>query len=59
MLQTLTHRCLEKLEGIGLETMALICDQGTNNRRFLQTLEKVSVEQPYIVVQQQKCICNL
>ena len=32
MLQTLTHRCLEKLEGIGLETMALICDQGTNNR---------------------------
>ena len=29
--------------------MALICDQGTNNRWFLQTLEKVSVEQPYIV----------
>ena len=49
MLQTLTHRCLEKLEGIGLETMALICDQGTNNRQFLQTLEKVSVEQPYIL----------
>ena len=29
--------------------MALICDQGTNNRRFLQILEKVSIEKPYIV----------
>ena len=48
-LQTLTHRCLAKLEAIGLDTMALICDQGTNNRRFLQTLEKVSIEKPYIV----------
>ena len=47
-LQTLTHRCLAKLEAIGLDTMALICDQGTNNRRFLQTLEKVSIKKPYI-----------
>ena len=48
-LQTLTHWCLAKLEAIGLDTMALICDQGTNNRRFLQTLEKVSIKKPYIV----------
>ena len=33
----------------GLDTMVLICDQGTNNRLFLQTLEKVSIEKPYIV----------
>ena len=48
-LQTLTHRCLAKLEAIGLDIMALICDQGNNNRQFLQTLEKVSIEKPYIV----------
>ena len=27
----------------------VICDQGTNNRNFLETLEKVSVERPYFV----------
>ena len=42
------------MEAIGLDTIALICDQGTNNRRFLQTLEKVSTQQPYIVSNKKK-----
>ena len=40
--------CISKLEGTGLNVVALICDQGSNNRSFLQGLEKVSVNQPYI-----------
>ena len=53
-LQTLTQSCLEKLEKIGLETKALICDQGPNNRYFLQKLENVSTERPDIVSNNKK-----
>ena len=48
ILQSLTKMCISKLEGTGLNVVALICDQGSNNRSFLQGLEKVSVNQPYI-----------
>ena len=55
-LQTLTQSCLEKLEKIGLQTKALICDQGPNNRHFLQKLENVSTERPYTVTNNKKCL---
>lgn len=48
-LQTLTKMCIDKLNDIGLEVNVLICDQGTNNRNFLDTLEKVSIEKPYFM----------
>ena len=53
-LQTLTQSCLEKLEKIDLQTKALICDQGPNNRCFLQKLKNVSNERPYIVTNDKK-----
>ena len=48
-LQQLTRNCLHKLEKIGLHTKVVICDQGSNNRKFLKKLEGVSVQKPYIV----------
>ena len=35
VLQTLTKSCITKLQAIGLNVVALICDQGSNNRSFL------------------------
>ena len=52
--QTLTQSCLEKLEKIGLQTKALICDQCPNNMCFLQKLENVSTERPYTVSNNKK-----
>ena len=37
-----------------MQTKALICDQGPNNRCFLQKLENVSTERPYIVTNNKK-----
>ena len=48
-LQKLMRSFLDKLEAIGLHTKALICDQGSNNRSFLQKLKKVSIDKPCIV----------
>ena len=48
ILRSLTKMCISKLESIGLNVVALICDQGSNNRSFLQHMEKVSINQPYI-----------
>ena len=48
ILQVLTRICINKLETIGLQVVALICDQGTNNRSFLHNLEEVTVEKPFI-----------
>lgn len=49
ILQKLTQNCLSRLERIGLNPVVIICDQGSNNRSFLQRLEGVSIEKPYIV----------
>ena len=50
VLQTLTKSCITKLQSIGLNVVALICDQGSNNRSFLgKKGEKVSVNRPYII----------
>ena len=48
ILQSLTKMCISKLEATGLNVVALICDQGSNNRSFLQHMEHVSATQPYI-----------
>ena len=53
-LQSLTKDCITKLTEVGLNVVALVCDQGSNNRSFLQTLEKVSITRPYIEVDGRK-----
>jgi hypothetical protein len=49
MLQNLVHSCLSKLELSNLHVVSLICDQGPTNRSFLEKLENVSVQQPFIL----------
>ena len=53
-LQQLTRKCLDQLEEIGLHVKVIICDQGSNNRSFLQTLEGVSIEKPYMIYKTRK-----
>ena len=48
ILQSLTKTSIGKIDKTGLNVVALICDQGSNNRCFLQKYEKVSVMKPYI-----------
>jgi len=48
VLQSLVHTCLSKLELSNIRVASLICDQGPTNRCFLEKLENVSVEQPFI-----------
>ena len=55
VLQTLTKSCITKLQAIGLNVGALICDQGSNNRSFLGKMgENVSVNRPYIMYNDRK-----
>ena len=37
-LQYLTHEAIDQLASIGLFVKCLVCDEGTNNRNFIQTL---------------------
>ena len=53
MLQTLTRSCIDKLTKIGLNVKVLICDQGSNNRQFLESIEKVTCDRPFIKVDHQ------
>jgi len=48
ILGRLLHDCLAKLEDIQLFPIAVICDQGPTNRCYLETLENVSVSQPFL-----------
>jgi len=48
ILRSLLHECLAKLEEIHLFPKAIVCDQGPTNRCYLETLEKVSVSQPFL-----------
>ena len=54
MLKTLTRSCIEKVSSVGLDVRALICDQGSNNRSFLEKGEKVSIEKPFFEVGEKK-----
>ena len=49
-LQSLTRTCIDKLTKIGLSVKVLICDQGSNNRQFLESFEKVTCDRPFITV---------
>ena len=41
-LQSLTQKCIDKVDRTGLNTVALVCDQGSSNQSFIQNLEKVT-----------------
>ena len=53
-LQSLAKDCIRKLTEVGLNVVTLVCDQGSNNKSFLQTLEKVSITRPYMEVDGRK-----
>ena len=40
ILHSLTHSCVTKYTNIGLSVKAFICDQGSNNRQFLETFRE-------------------
>ena len=44
----ITKAYITKLTEVGLNVVAFVCDQGSNNRSFLQQLERVSITKPYI-----------
>ena len=48
-LQSLTRSCIRKVTETGLNVVALVCDQGSNNRSFIQHLEKVTIDRPYLM----------
>ena len=49
ILRSLTKQCIDKIDKTGLNVVALVCDQGSNNRSFIQHLEKVTIDKPYIM----------
>ena len=49
ILRSLTKQCIDKIDKTGLNVVALVCDQGSNNRSFIQHPEKVIIERPYIM----------
>ena len=49
ILRSLTKQCIDKIEKTGLNVVAMVCNQGSNNRSFIQQLEKVTFEKPYIM----------
>ena len=48
ILKSLTKECIGKLEKMGLNVVAILCDQGSNNRSFLYQRENVTLKKPYI-----------
>jgi hypothetical protein len=53
-LQALVKEAITKLSDIGLSVKVVICDQGSNNRNFMETLEGVTAEKPYFIHNNQK-----
>ena len=53
-LQSLTRLCISKVTETGLNVVALVCDQGSNNRSFIQHLEKVTIDRPYVMYENRK-----
>ena len=49
ILRSLTKQCIDKIDKTGLNVVALVCDQGSNNRSFIQQLKKVTIEKPFIM----------
>ena len=48
ILKSLTKECIDKLKKTGLNVMAIVCDQGSNNRSFLHQMENITLNKPYI-----------
>ena len=46
-LQSLIRSCISKVTETDLNVVALVCDQGSNNRSFIQHLEKVTMDRPF------------
>ena len=53
-LQTLTRNCIRKVKGVGLNVKLLICDQGSNNRSFIEQREKVTKEKPFFKIDNER-----
>ena len=53
-LQSLTRSCISKVTETGLNVVALVCDQGSNKRSFIQHLEKVTIDRPYLMYENRK-----
>ena len=50
MLQSFTRSCIDKLTKIGLSVKVLICGKGSKNHQFIESLEKVTCDKPFITV---------
>ena len=50
MLQSLTRQCIGKLTKIYLSVNVLIWVKGSNNRQFMETFEKISIDKTHITV---------
>ena len=48
ILKSLTKECTGKLEKTGLNVVAIVWDQGSNNRDFLCQMENATLKKPYI-----------
>ena len=48
ILKSLTKECIGKLEKTGLNVVAIVCYQGSNDRSFLHQMENVTLQKPYI-----------
>ena len=53
-MQSLTRSCISKVTETGLNVVALVCDQGSNKRSFIQHLEKVTIDRPYLMYENRK-----
>ena len=53
-LQSLTRSCISKVTEAGLNVVAMVCDHGSNNRSFIQHLEKVTLDRPYLIMRIEK-----
>ena len=56
-LKTVICDAIAKLAKIGLRPRVLICDQGSNNRSMVEKLLKVTIEEPFFTVENQKIYC--
>ena len=48
ILKSLTKECIGKLEKTGLNVVAIVCDQGSNDRSWVHQMENVTLNKPYI-----------
>ena len=59
ILATLAKTCIEKVDKTGLNVVALVCNQGSKNRSFLQKKGESSCEQTFLEHWYKESICVL